>query len=85
MAGTKAGGLKARETNIKLHGIDYYKRIGRMGGKAGDPSKKGFASNIERAKKAGAKGGKISKRGPAKKHKAEADGNARTTRIFEVV
>lgn len=85
MAGTKAGGLKARETNIKLHGIDFYKRIGRMGGKAGDSSKKGFASNIERAKKAGAKGGKISKRGPAKKHQAEADGNARTTRIFEVV
>lgn len=85
MAGTKAGGLKARETNLKLHGIDFYKRIGSMGGKAGDPSKKGFASNIERAKKAGAKGGKISKRGPAKKHKAEADGNAGTTRIFEVV
>lgn len=85
MAGTKAGGLKARETNLKLHGIDFYKRIGSMGGKAGDPTKKGFASNIERAKKAGAKGGKISKRGPAKKHKAEADGNARTTRIFEVV
>ena len=56
-----------------------------MGGKAGDPSKKGFASNIERAKTAGAKGGKISKRGPAKKHQAEADGNARTNRIFEVV
>ena len=85
MAGTKAGGLKARETNLKLHGNDFYKRIGSMGGKAGDPSKKGFASSIERAKKAGAKGGKISKRGPAKKHKAEADGNARTTRIFEVV
>ena len=85
MAGTKAGGIKARETNLKLHGIDFYKRIGSMGGKAGDPTKKGFASNIERAKKAGAKGGKISKRGPAKKHKAEADGNARTTRIFEVV
>ena len=85
MAGTKAGGIKARETNIKLHGIDFYKRIGRMGGKAGDPTKKGFASNIERAKKAGAKGGKISKRGPAKNHQAEADGNARTTRIFEVV
>jgi general stress protein YciG len=78
MAGTKAGGLKARETNLKLHGIDFYKRIGRMGGKAGDPTKKGFASNIERAKKAGAKGGKISKRGPAKKHQAEADGNAGT-------
>ena len=85
MAGNKAGAVKARETILKLHGTDFYKRIGRMGGKAGDPTKKGFASNIERAKKAGAKGGKISKRGPAKKHKAEADGNARTTRIFEVV
>ena len=85
MAGTKAGGVKARETNLKLHGSDYYARIGRIGGKAGDPTKKGFASNIERAKAAGAKGGKISKRGPAKKHQAEADGNARTTRIFEVV
>ena len=85
MAGTKAGGIKARETNLKLHGIDFYKRIGSMGGKAGDPTKKGFASNIERAKKAGAKGGKISKRGPSKKHQAEADGNAGTTRIFEVV
>ena len=85
MAGTKAGGIKARETILKLHGSDYFSRIGRMGGKAGDPTKKGFASNIERAKKAGAKGGKISKRGPAKKHQAEADGNARTNRIFEVV
>lgn len=85
MGGSKAGGLKARETNLKLHGADFYKRIGSMGGKAGDPTKKGFASNIERAKKAGAKGGKISKRGPAKKHKAEADGNAGATRIFEVV
>lgn len=85
MAGNKAGGLKARETNLKLHGSDFYSRIGRMGGKAGDPTKKGFASNPERAKTAGAKGGKISKRGPAKKYKAEADGNAGTTRIFEVV
>lgn len=78
MGGSRAGGLKARETNIKLHGADFYKRIGRMGGKAGDPSKKGFASDSERAKTAGAKGGKISKRGPAKKHQAEADGNAGT-------
>lgn len=78
MAGTKAGGLKARETNLKLHGSDYYSRIGRMGGKAGDPTKKGFASNIERARKAGAKGGKISKRGKSKNHKAEAKKNAGT-------
>ena len=78
MSGTKSGGLKARETNYKIHGTDFYKRIGRIGGKAGDPSNKGFASNIERARKAGSKGGKISKRGPAKKHKAEAKENAGT-------
>lgn len=78
MAGTKAGGLKTRETIYKIHGANYYSRIGKMGGKAGDPTKKGFASDPERAKTAGAKGGKISKRGPAKKHQAEADGNAGT-------
>ena len=78
MSGTKVGGLKSRETIYKIHGADFYKRIGRMGGKAGDPSNKGFASNIERARKAGAKGGKISKRGPAKKHKDEAKENAGT-------
>ena len=78
MSGTKVGGLKSRETIYKIHGADFYKRIGRMGGKAGDPSNKGFASNIERARKAGAKGGKISKRGPAKKHKTEAKEDAGT-------
>ena len=78
MGGTKAGGIKARETNYKIHGPDFYKRIGRMGGRSGDPTNKGFASNIERARKAGAKGGKISKRGPAKKHKTEAKEDAGT-------
>ena len=78
MSGTKVGGLKSRETIYKIHGADFYKRIGRMGGKAGDPTNKGFASNIERARKAGAKGGKISKRGPAKKHKTEAKEDAGT-------
>ena len=58
MSGTKVGGLKSRETIYKIHGADFYKRIGSMGGKAGDPTNKGFASNIERARKAGAKGGK---------------------------
>ena len=35
MSGTKAGGLKASITNIKLHGADFYKRIGAIGGKNG--------------------------------------------------
>lgn len=66
MAGTKEGGIKARNTNIERQGQDYYKRIGSKGGKW--CGKKGFALDIERAKRAGAKGGKISKRGKAKKN-----------------
>lgn len=73
MSGTREGGLKAAETNRKKQGADFYARIGSKGGKLGTTG--GFASNIvgkdgltgaERAKIAGAKGGKISKRGKAK-------------------
>lgn len=66
MSGTKTGGLKASATNKKLHGADFYKRIGSIGGKNGHTG--GFASNRELASIAGRKGGKISKRGPAKQH-----------------
>lgn len=65
MAGTKSGGIKARNTNYERHGEDFYRNIGRRGGKNGHTG--GFAANPELAKIAGAKGGKISKRGPAKK------------------
>lgn len=65
MAGTKAGGAKAAATNKARHGREFYVRIGRKGGKNGHTG--GFAANPELAKIAGAKGGKISKRGPAKK------------------
>lgn len=65
MAGNKAGGLKAAETNKKRYGEDFYKRQGKLGGlKTG---KKGFALNRELARAAGKKGGSVSKRGPAKK------------------
>jgi general stress protein YciG len=60
MAGTKQGGMKAAETNKKLHGSDFYTRIGSRGGQAKVP--KGFAVNRELAKQAGSKGGTISKR-----------------------
>lgn len=66
MPGTKVGGQKARETNLKRQGADWYARIGRLGGKVG--GLKGFAKNPELAKEAGRKGGKISKRGKAKNH-----------------
>lgn len=57
MPGTKAGGLKAYQTNIKLYGKDFYKIMGAKGGKVCCP--KGFALNIELAKAAGRKGGKM--------------------------
>lgn len=65
MSGTKTGGLKAAATNKLINGEDFYARIGRIGGKV--CGLKGFALHPELAKIAGAKGGKISKRGKAKK------------------
>lgn len=81
MSGTKAGGLKAAATNKKKHGSDFYARIGAKGGRNGTTG--GFGSTRvgkdgltgpERARIAGAIGGFISKRGPAKiQKKASAD------------
>ena len=51
----RAGGLKAAATNKERHGKDFYKRIGRKGGKAGKTG--GFAANPELAKRAGRIGG----------------------------
>lgn len=65
MVGTKAGGIKAAKTNLEKHGADFYKRIGRKGGQNGHTG--GFAANRALARVAGAKGGRISKRGPAKR------------------
>lgn len=65
MAGTKAGAKKAAITNKLKHGSDFYARIGRKGGQNGNTG--GFAANPELARVAGAKGGRISRRGPAKK------------------
>ena len=61
MAGTKLGAIKARDTNIKRHGEDFYSKIGSIGGKNGHTG--GFYFNRELAKIAGARGGRISKRG----------------------
>lgn len=64
MAGTKAGGKKAAQTNMEKYGADFYSRLGRKGGRNGHTG--GFASNPELAREAGRKGGRISRRGPAK-------------------
>lgn len=73
MAGTRIGGAKAAATNKAKYGDDFYSRIGHIGGAIGSTG--GFASSKvgkdgltgpERAKIAGRKGGKISKRGEQK-------------------
>ena len=61
MAGTKQGGLKAAATNKEKYGKDFYRNIGRQGGRAGNTG--GFYGNSKRAKEAGAIGGRIGKRG----------------------
>lgn len=61
MAGTKAGGLKAAQTNKAKHGEHFYALIGSIGGKK--TGMKGFALDTERARNAGSKAGKISKIG----------------------
>ena len=60
MSGTKAGGLKAAKKNKERHGKDFYRIIGSKGGQNGHTG--GFAANPELARKAGAKGGRISRR-----------------------
>ena len=70
MSGTVAGGMKAKESCYEKYGRDYFKNIGRKGGEVCNPYK-GFGSAQERAKRAGSIGGKLSKRGPAKKKKEE--------------
>ena len=63
MAGTKAGGIKAAQKNLAKD-PNFYAKIGRKGGQNGHTG--GFAANPELARIAGAKGGRISRRGKAK-------------------
>lgn len=60
MSGNRAGGKLAAQKNKERFGEDFYCMIGSRGGKAKVP--KGFAVNRELASKAGAKGGRISRR-----------------------
>lgn len=80
MAGTKTGGQKARDTNIRLYGEDYYKNIGAAGGRNGNTGgfydsrpwyKKLFHPKNPHAQEAGRKGGTSSKRG---RHLSEQQG-----------
>lgn len=82
MSGTLEGSKKAQATMKAKYGeegrILFFKRIGQKGGKKSTNG--GFASTkvgadgltgYERARLAGQKGGKISKRGKAKKEQGE--------------
>ena len=64
MAGTKAGGFAASQTNKTKYGQDFYSVIGSKGGRKGRTG--GFYANRELARQAGAIGGRISRRGPSK-------------------
>ena len=60
MAGTKAGGVAAAQTNKEKYGADFYARIGAAGGRKGRTG--GFYANRELAREAGARGGRVSRR-----------------------
>ena len=61
MAGTKAGGQPPAATHTARHGSDFYAKLGAIGGQQGRTG--GFAANPALARIAGAKGGRISRRG----------------------
>jgi uncharacterized protein len=60
MSGTKTGGRAAAATNKAKYGADFYARIGSIGGTKGHTG--GFYANRELARRAGAVGGRISRR-----------------------
>ena len=65
MSGTKAGGVKAAQTNKERYGKDFYKQIAKESAKAWERNgkkPKGFAAYHELAPIAGKKGGAITKR-----------------------
>lgn len=91
MAGTISGGKKAAQSNIEKHGKNYYSEIGRKGGKRSTTG--GFASQkvgkdgltgLERAKLAGAKGGRRSKRPPATIQRLK-DRIRKDSRLYEAI
>lgn len=80
--GTKEGKIateKWKKTMVKKYGsiTNKMREIGRIGGQngKGPDYKGGFAGNPELARKAGAKGGKISRRGPSNKTQKLIDAN----------
>jgi general stress protein YciG len=71
MSGTREGGLKAAVSNKTKYGTDFYVNIGKAGGTKSRGG--GFAADPELARRAGAKGGKISRRGKSKRNEWTKD------------
>ena len=91
MSGTISGGKKAAQKNKELHGKDFYRNIGRKGGKRSTTG--GFASQkvgkdgltgLERASIAGAKGGRKSKR-PSATIQRLKDRIRKDSRLYEAI
>lgn len=76
MVGNRAGGIRAAKTNKEKYGEDFYKIQGAKGGSV--CCKKGFSVNPALASIAGVKGGRISRRGPAKHKKVKVEVNTET-------
>lgn len=74
MSGTLEGGRKAAITNKERYGDEFYRNIGRRGGQNGHTG--GFASDPERARWAGAKGGRISRRGDSRMYESKIEANS---------
>lgn len=90
MSGTVSGGKKAAKKNIELHGNNFYKEIGRKGGKRSTTG--GFASQkvgkdgltgLQRAKLAGAKGGRNGKRRSIKEIARAAKATAKLYNVLQ--
>lgn len=70
MGGTFIGGRRAAQTNKIKYGHDFYARIGSLGGQKGTTGGFAYWKAIGREdliSQAGAKGGRISKRGSKKR------------------
>jgi len=71
MSGSIAGGQKAAATNKRIHGADFYAKIGKIGGS--NSINGGFAAGEEGRKRAsywGSIGGQKSRRGAAERKAA---------------
>jgi len=85
MAGTIIGGRKASKTNRQKYGQDFYKVQGSKGGSKVHPETRPFFANRELARIAGARGGRISRRGPNKPKEQSKASVRRTVSRFSKI